>query len=52
MIYAVHDGRWRKTPSARDGKHGPSAVNGNQWVAYDDIQMAERKANFVKEMVS
>lgn len=31
-----------------EGKLGPYAYNGNQWVSYDDPEMARKKAAYIK----
>lgn len=33
-----------------DGRMGPYAHNGNQWVSFDDQAMLQRKARFIKSL--
>ena len=39
---------WTNVPDA-SGKMGPYAYSGNQWVGYDDINMAGVKAHYIKD---
>merc|ERR1719357_1014766 len=32
-----------------EGRMGPTAQKGNQWVGYDDITTIRRKSNFIKD---
>ncbi|XP_017486088.1 PREDICTED: probable chitinase 3 [Rhagoletis zephyria] len=45
----VNNGGWSVIRDAQ-GRIGPYAYNGNQWVSYDDVSDIRRKAQFVKSL--
>ncbi|XP_018794816.1 PREDICTED: probable chitinase 3 [Bactrocera latifrons] len=45
----VNGGGWSVEHDAQ-GRIGPYAYNGNQWVSYDDVSEIRRKAQFVKSL--
>lgn len=45
----INDGGWTVVRDP-EGRMGPYAYKGTQWVSYDDVEDVRRKAQFMKEM--
>ena len=47
VCHKVREEGWTKV-SGQEDSHGPYAFSGDQWVSFDDMDMVERKAEYIK----